>query len=107
MSQSSLRSNARQTAIECPRASPPRVVAPQHRLGSQLLEEVDRALRATGYSALRDLETCEDQGLVILRGCLPSYYLKQLAQATAMTVEGVAELRSEVQVVAPAAHSPR
>jgi osmotically-inducible protein OsmY len=92
-------------AREYSKFSPPGRGFPQQSFESPLLDEINRALQATGYSELRDLEAIEDQGLVILRGCVSSYYLKQLAQATAMTVAGVVELRSEVQVVSPAVHS--
>jgi osmotically-inducible protein OsmY len=37
--------------------------------------------------------------LVILRGRVPSYYMKQLAQAAVLDVPGVHELRNDVQVV--------
>jgi osmotically-inducible protein OsmY len=64
-----------------------------------LAELVGRALRATGYPPLRAAEVSVCGRLVILRGRVPSYYMKQLAQAAAMDVPGVRELRNDVDVV--------
>jgi osmotically-inducible protein OsmY len=64
-----------------------------------LAERVERALRATGYPPLRAVEVSVCGQLVILQGRVPSYYMKQLAQAVAMGVAGVRELRNDVQVV--------
>ncbi len=64
-----------------------------------LAERIERALRATGYSPLRAVAVAVCGRLVILRGRVPSYYLKQLAQAAAMEVAGVGEVRNDVQVI--------
>ncbi len=66
-----------------------------------LAERVGRALRATGYGPLRDLEVTVRTGLVILEGRAPSYYLKQVAQATALTVPGVDRVRNDLEVGRP------
>jgi osmotically-inducible protein OsmY len=75
------------------------LLAAQSLLDRCLVERVERALRATGYSPLRSVEASVCGRLVILQGQVPSYYLKQLAQATAMDVPGVRELRNDVEVV--------
>jgi osmotically-inducible protein OsmY len=64
-----------------------------------LAERVERALHSTCYRSLRGIEVSVCGQLVILRGRVPSYYMKQLVQAVAMEVAGVRELRNEVQVV--------
>ena len=66
-----------------------------------LAERVERALRATGYAPLRAVEVSACGRLIILRGRVPSYYMKQLAQTVAIEVVGVRELRNDVQVVQP------
>ena len=66
-----------------------------------LAERVGRALRATGYDPLRDIEVTVHERLVILRGRAPSYYLKQVAQATALTVPGVDRARNDLEVGRP------
>jgi BON domain len=64
-----------------------------------LTEAVSRALCASGYPRLRDLEIEHRDGIVILRGRVPTYHQKQLAQAAALRVEGVREIVNEVEVV--------
>jgi osmotically-inducible protein OsmY len=64
----------------------------------RLAERVDRALRATGYGPLRDIEVTVHERLVILAGHVPSYHLTQLAQATAQAVPGVHQVCNELEV---------
>jgi osmotically-inducible protein OsmY len=66
-----------------------------------LAERVERALRATGHPCLRAIEVTVCGRLVVLRGRVPSYYVKQLAQAAALTVDGAPELRNDIEVVRP------
>jgi osmotically-inducible protein OsmY len=63
-----------------------------------LIERVERAIHATGLPPLRAVEVCVGGQQVVLKGHVPSYYMKQLAQAAAMDVAGVRELRNELQV---------
>jgi osmotically-inducible protein OsmY len=62
-------------------------------------EQVERTLRATGYPALRAVQVTVSGQLVHLKGRVPSYYLKQLAQVAALEVAGVCELRNDLDVV--------
>jgi hypothetical protein len=66
---------------------------------SSLVLEVERVLRATGYMPLRDLRISQQGSTVILSGHVPTYHLKQLAQATVMGVSRVGQIRNEVEVV--------
>jgi osmotically-inducible protein OsmY len=66
--------------------------------GILLSAEIERALRATGYPALRHVEVATHDWIVFLRGRVPSYYLKQLAQAAVLVVPGVREVRNELNV---------
>ena len=46
--------------------------------------------------------TCEfDRGVLTLRGRVPSYYLKQMAQALLDKLEGVSSLDNQLDVFAP------
>jgi osmotically-inducible protein OsmY len=67
--------------------------------GRRLSEQIIRVLRATGYLPLRDLEIFAAEGFVILRGRVPSYYLKQVAQAAVLGLPGVDEVRNELDVI--------
>ena len=67
----------------------------------RLAERVGRALRATGYGPLRGVEVTAQARLVILSGRVPSYYLKQVAQAAAMAVPGARQVRNDLDVSRP------
>lgn len=66
-----------------------------------LTGKVERALGATGYAALRAIKVWASGHVVILKGRVESYYLKQLAQATALAVEGTAQVRNELELIRP------
>lgn len=67
----------------------------------RLAERVEGALRATGYGALRTVRVSVNVRVVILGGRVSSYYLKQLAQATALAVPGAHQIRNDLNVVQP------
>jgi hypothetical protein len=52
----------------------------------RLAERVVNALRATGYGALCTVRVSASAGVVMLGGRVSSYYLKQVVQATVLTV---------------------
>jgi hypothetical protein len=64
-------------------------------------------LRNSPYQALRDI-VCElREGVLTLRGRVPSYYLKQLAQALLQDLADVSGVDNQLDVVAPqSAHWP-
>jgi osmotically-inducible protein OsmY len=67
----------------------------------RLTERVERALRATGYGPLRGVAVAVRARLVILGGRVPSYYLKQIAQTTALAVPGALQVRNDLDVGRP------
>ncbi|HTI49545.1 MAG TPA: BON domain-containing protein [Planctomycetaceae bacterium] len=66
-----------------------------------LSAEIARRLQATGYTALRDVDVFVTSGVVFLQGRVPSYHMKQVAQATVMLTSGVLEVRNELDIVYP------
>jgi len=62
---------------------------------------IERALQATGYPPLRNLHIWAVEGVAILRGAVPSYYMKQVAQAAVSGVPGVCDVQNELDVVPP------
>lgn len=68
------------------------------RLNSPLASKVSQQLQGTGHLRLRNVTVEENQGHVTLKGRVPSYYLKQLAQTVAVSVGGVGEIRNELTV---------
>jgi hypothetical protein len=60
----------------------------------------ERALRSGPYPALKKLSCDYQGGVLVLRGCLPTYYLKQIAQeVVAQQVKGAGRLDNQIQVV--------
>jgi len=64
-----------------------------------LIKAVGLALQASGYSALRTIEVSADRGVVVLKGRVPSYFQKQLAQTAAQRENGGRRISNELQVV--------
>jgi osmotically-inducible protein OsmY len=64
----------------------------------RLAERVVRALRATGHGPLRDIGVTVHARTVSLEGQVPSYFLKQLAQATASAVPGAHRVCNDLEV---------
>jgi osmotically-inducible protein OsmY len=78
----------------------PALPLPTPRLGLQKLAE--GLLQRNPYPALKNV-TCEFQnGVLVLRGRLPTYYLKQRAQEAVSGVGGVERVVNEIEVAAPA-----
>jgi hypothetical protein len=70
---------------------------------ASLLREAERALRCGPYPALKKLSCDYQCGVLVLRGCLPSYYLKQIAQEIVVhQTQGVDRLDNQIEVVRPA-----
>ena len=63
-----------------------------------LADCVERALRATGYGALRDIAVSVHARAIILDGWVPSYHLKQVAQAAVLSVPGVDRVFNDLRV---------
>ena len=66
-----------------------------------LAERIKGALDATGHGSLRGVEITVRAGAVLLEGRVPSYFLKQLAQETALAVPGAHQVRNDLEVVRP------
>jgi osmotically-inducible protein OsmY len=65
----------------------------------ELAQRVKQALCDRGYCALLDVRVSVCEEAVLLEGLVRSYYLKQLAQETALAVDGVNAVRNELVVV--------
>ncbi|MFO0820525.1 MAG: BON domain-containing protein [Pirellulales bacterium] len=78
--------------------SVPEAIAPRLK-DIRLADRVECALLATGYSALRNVRVTVDARIVVLGGQVSSYYLKQVAQATAQAVPGAHQIRNDLHVV--------
>jgi hypothetical protein len=55
-------------------------------------------LRGTGYGALHGVGCTFEAGVLHLRGCVPTYYLKQVAQSVVVDLEGVLQVNNQLEV---------
>ena len=62
---------------------------------------VELHMRNSGYYELRGVSCDFHEGVLILRGRVPSYHLKQLAQSLVFHLDGVQELSNRLEVVPP------
>lgn len=69
-------------------------LAPTVDLAAQVRRELDQS----GYHPLRSVEVTALRDGVHLRGTVPTYYLKQMAQSVAMETDGVNHVVSEMEV---------
>jgi len=65
----------------------------------RIAKTAERRLRESGYFCLRHVSCHYHEGVLALRGRLPSFYLKQVAQTVVRHVEGVIEILNQVEVV--------
>lgn len=70
-------------------------------LFQEIADLAQAALRRTSYFELRDVSCEFSGGVLTLRGRVPSYHLKQIAQASVADVPGVVEVHNRVEVVMP------
>jgi osmotically-inducible protein OsmY len=63
-----------------------------------IIISVRDALGRAGYGWLREIVVTLECGGIVLRGRVPSFHLKQVAQVTVRSVAGVAVVRDELTV---------
>lgn len=64
-----------------------------------LKTRVEAALKRAGYCGLHELDVHAHEGMVLLKGQINTYYMKQLAQTIAMKVPGVEILENRIEVI--------
>src|SRR5580692_6108701 len=74
--------------------------APRSAPLSGVAEGAEVRLRSNSYLALKNVSCEYHEGVLTLRGCLPTYYLKQMAQTAVAQIEGVQQVINEIEVVA-------
>jgi hypothetical protein len=72
-----------------------------------LLLEIDRVLRASCYSAMRNVCYGISNGRLILEGTVPSYFMKQLAQTLVATIVDEHSIDNQIVVERESSHAPR
>lgn len=64
----------------------------------RLLVQVACELNRTGHPSLRQIALRSEANVIALSGEVPSFFLKQLAQATVLVVPGVARVQNYLRV---------
>lgn len=67
----------------------------------QLEDDLYHAFRMAGYAQLRRIGISHRNGRVALRGQVPTYFLKQLAQSLAASHPGVQSVDNHLEVACP------
>jgi hypothetical protein len=65
---------------------------------SQIAEVAESRLRGNGYLALRSISCTFDRGALVLRGYVPTYFLKQVAQEVVSKIDGVRAVDNRIEV---------
>ena len=63
-----------------------------------------RFFRSSSYSELRTIQCESREGVLILRGQVSTFFMKQLAQERIRSIEGVLAVINDLKVVDPAFH---
>lgn len=72
---------------------------------TKVTDLIEQHLRHNSYLALSNLSCDDHEGVLVLRGRLPSYFLKQMAQEFVAHIEGVGRIDNQIEVVPPAFRS--
>jgi osmotically-inducible protein OsmY len=66
-----------------------------------VLVRARRALESSPYLPLRTITCYIHEGVLSLRGRVPTFYCKQLAQSLVSAIAGVEEVNNQLEVVGP------
>lgn len=55
-------------------------------------------LQASQYSSIRKIFCMFDEGMLVLRGRLPTFFHKQLAQTAVADIQGVTQIVNQIEV---------
>ena len=73
--------------------------SPRSSINEQIIDWAENCLRHNPYLALKNVQCDFHEGVLTLRGCLPTYYLKQMAQAAVGPVSGIQRIVNEIEVM--------
>src|SRR5688572_7753770 len=77
-------------------------ISPRSAQPQRIVEGAESCLRSNSYLALKNVSCDYHDGVLTLRGCLPSYYLKQIAQTAVAQVAGAIRIVNEIEVISGA-----
>ncbi|HEY2147793.1 MAG TPA: hypothetical protein VGH32_07635 [Pirellulales bacterium] len=87
-------------------ASPKRPAVARTRGDASLVESAKALLHCSSHRALRGVSCVYYAGVLRLRGSVPNYYLKQIAQTLLLSMESAPQVQNEL-VVGPRPDSGR
>jgi len=64
-----------------------------------ITEQARARLRQCAYSSVRRVSCAFDAGVLVLQGELRTFFHKQLAQEAVADLEGVRQIRNEIEVI--------
>ena len=65
----------------------------------QIVDRAENCLRHNPYLANKNVQCDFHEGVLTLRGCLPTYYLRQLAQESLGPVFGILRIVNEIEIM--------
>jgi hypothetical protein len=68
--------------------------------------QAELLLARSGYPVLDRVRCDYNDGVLLMRGQVPSYYLKQIAQETVADLDGVQLVRNELEVAVSVTETP-
>lgn len=71
------------------------------RCQGKVKELAERQMHDTPFLDLRQISCDYHEGVLVLRGRLPSYYLKQMAQELVIHLDGIDNIENRIQVISP------
>jgi len=66
---------------------------------SDVAERAESLLRRNGHLLHQNISCEFHEGVLVLRGSVPSYHLKQVAQAVVASLEEVVQIENRIEVV--------
>jgi osmotically-inducible protein OsmY len=67
-------------------------------MSSPVADAATAQLQASAYLSLRRVICTYDEGLLVLRGSVPTYFHKQLAQQAVFGIAGVTQVLNQIEV---------
>jgi osmotically-inducible protein OsmY len=64
--------------------------------------QAEAGLQASPYSSIRKIVCIYDEGILVLRGRVPTFYHKQTAQIVVAGIEGIKQIVNQIEVPDPA-----
>jgi hypothetical protein len=65
---------------------------------AKLIEMAEGCLRSNAHVIMKNVSCDYRDGVLVLRGSLPTYYLKQLAQEVVAQLHGIKRIDNQIQV---------